>query len=117
VLKKRHLRVAFSIGATRYDGGALRAAWSAAHADDMPEQALQAVYARFAEPCPGTAPDAMGAHLWPHALVEHLAGIPAIGMGDGAAHLGACGDWWEGPRVEAAFLSGVALAAKIAAAL
>ena len=34
-----------------------------------------------------------------------------------AARLGACGDWCEGPRVEAAFLSGIALAAKIAEAL
>ncbi|MGF2507850.1 NAD(P)/FAD-dependent oxidoreductase, partial [Ralstonia pseudosolanacearum] len=43
------------------------------------------------------------------------AGTPCLW--DAASRLGACGDWCEGPRVEAAFLSGVALAAKIAEAL
>ncbi len=90
--------------------------WSAAHANDSPEQALHAMHARFAEAFPGTPePDLMAVHLWPHALVEQSAGMPC--HWDAAARLGACGDWCEGPRVEAAFLSGVALAAKIAEAL
>jgi len=90
--------------------------WSAAHANDTTEQALHAMHARFAEAFPGTPePDLMAAHLWPHALVEQSAGLPC--HWDAATRLGACGDWCEGPRVEAAFLSGVALAAKIAEAL
>ena len=90
--------------------------WSAAHATDTPEQALHALHARFAEAFPGTPePDVMAAHLWPHALVEQSAEMPC--HWDAANRLGACGDWCEGPRVEAAFLSGVALAAKIAEAL
>ncbi|AXV82543.1 NAD(P)/FAD-dependent oxidoreductase [Ralstonia solanacearum] len=90
--------------------------WSAAHAGDTPEQALHAMHARFAEAFPGTPePTVLAAHLWPHALVEQSAGTPC--HWDAASRLGACGDWCEGPRVEAAFLSGVALAAKIAEAL
>lgn len=89
--------------------------WSAAHAHDTPEQALHAMHARFAEAFSGTPePDVMAAHLWPHALVEQPAGLPC--HWDAAIGLGACGDWCEGPRVEAAFLSGVALAAHIAEA-
>jgi renalase len=55
------------------------------------------------------------AHRWRYALVEQTAGSPCLW--DGAARLGACGDWCIGPRVEAAFDSGEAMADTVIAAL
>ena len=57
--------------------------------------------------------DEIVAHRWRYALVEQAAGLPCLW--DGAALLGACGDWCLGGRVEAAFDSGRALAACILA--
>jgi predicted NAD/FAD-dependent oxidoreductase len=45
--------------------------------------------------------------------VEQAAGAPFLW--DAQARIGACGDWCLGPRVEAAFDSGEALAAAVAA--
>ncbi len=53
------------------------------------------------------------AHRWRYALPS-----PALeeqALFDSALGLGACGDWCGGPRVEGAFLSGVALARRLAA--
>jgi predicted NAD/FAD-dependent oxidoreductase len=50
-------------------------------------------------------------HLWLYARVEQPAEIPFLW--DPAQQVGACGDWAGGPRVECAFDSGEALAAKI----
>lgn len=59
-------------------------------------------------------PIATQAHRWRYAMVE----TPAPGTTPWNAHtrVGACGDWRGGPRVEAAWASGVALAAAILAA-
>ena len=48
------------------------------------------------------------AHRWRYALVLASAGVPFFW--DAALRIGACGDWCLGPRVEAAFDSGLALA-------
>jgi renalase len=61
------------------------------------------------------APCFSAAHRWRHALVERAAG-PAFLWHEGA-RLGACGDWCLGPRVEAAFDSGEALAHAVLATL
>ncbi|MBT8484367.1 MAG: FAD-dependent oxidoreductase [Phycisphaerae bacterium] len=51
------------------------------------------------------------AHRWRHALVVRPLGVAAVY--DPAAGVGVCGDWCLGPRVEAAFLSGVAAAGRV----
>lgn len=53
----------------------------------------------------------VSAHRWRYAQVEEAAGIDCQWNAD--ARLGACGDWAIGPRVEAAFDSGEAMAAAI----
>ncbi|GMT96531.1 hypothetical protein KH5H1_06500 [Corallococcus caeni] len=52
------------------------------------------------------------AHRWRFAMPSPPLETPALF--DPALGLGACGDWCAGPRVEGAFLSGVALARRIA---
>lgn len=52
------------------------------------------------------------AHRWRYARVSRTAGEPCLW--DRAAGIGACGDWCLGPRVEAAYDSGRALAAVVA---
>lgn len=74
------------------------------------------MHACFAEAFPDTPqPDVMAAHLWSYALVEQSASAPCYW--DAATRLGAYGDWCESPYVEATFLSGTALATKIAEVL
>ena len=51
------------------------------------------------------------AHRWRYARVSRAAGEPCFW--DRAAGLGACGDWCLGPRIEAAYDSGRALAAAV----
>ncbi len=53
-------------------------------------------------------PNFVAAHRWRYALVEEPAGEPCLW--NGAARLGACGDWCLGARVEAAWESGEAMA-------
>lgn len=48
------------------------------------------------------------AHRWRYALPQKP--LPQKYLLDGDSKLGACGDWCGGPRVEGAFLSGLALA-------
>ena len=55
---------------------------------------------------------AVAAHRWRYAMVPRNA---AGALWDSAAGIGACGDWLAGPRVENAYLSGTALAARIGA--
>jgi predicted NAD/FAD-dependent oxidoreductase len=53
-------------------------------------------------------PTYLAAHRWRFALVEKAVGEPCLW--NATARLGACGDWCMGPRVEAAFDSGEAMA-------
>ncbi len=86
--------------------------WSAAHLDDPQESVAPALLAAFAEKAGIAlpAPLATYAHSWRYAR---------SGKGDAPCHwiaarrIGVCGDWCIGPRVEAAWLSGKALAEAI----
>lgn len=60
-------------------------------------------------------PTFTAAHRWRYALVEETAG--AAFLWDATSRLGACGDWCLGPRVEAAFDSGEAMADAVIAGL
>ena len=63
----------------------------------------------------GFKPNHLFAHRWRYAMVEKAAG--EVCFWDEAQHIGACGDWCIGPRIEAAFDSGLALAEKVSSAL
>jgi len=54
------------------------------------------------------------AHRWRYALPEEPLSERCVVDGD--RKLGVCGDWCGGPRVEGAFLSGLALAESLLAA-
>ena len=61
------------------------------------------------------SPASVVAQRWRYAQVEQAAGEPCLW--DAAARIGACGDWCLGGRVEAAWLSGRALAASVLASV
>lgn len=84
-------------------------AWSRAHLEVPPEIAAAALLARF-EATTGVSrqPGFVAAHRWRYALVEQPLGEACIWHED--VGLGACGDWCLGPRIEAAFDSGEAVA-------
>jgi renalase len=83
--------------------------WSRAHLEESREEVARRLLARFQTVTGQTrAPTFVAAHRWRYALVEEPAGTPFVW--DAASRLGACGDWCLGPRVEAAFDSGEALA-------
>lgn len=62
---------------------------------------------------PALATEHLSAHRWRYALVTRAMGDPCLW--DASCGVGLCGDWCLGPRVEAAFLSGSALADMITA--
>ena len=86
--------------------------WSLAHIEATPDEVSAALCAALAmavdQPIP--KPVLAVSHRWRYAM--------AAGTGDGALwnadiHLGACGDWLLGPRIECAWLSGRMLAERI----
>jgi len=83
--------------------------WSRAHIDETPDAILEKLQP-FALDLIGadSAPSFAAAHRWRYALVEQAAGLPCLW--DARAGVGACGDYCLGPRVEAAFDSGEAMA-------
>ncbi|MCG8419931.1 MAG: FAD-dependent oxidoreductase [Proteobacteria bacterium] len=86
-------------------------AWSRDHLEATAEDAANMLAAALSDLLGVGAPDLAIAHRWRYALVERPIGEPYIyqpGRG-----IGACGDWCHGPRVEAAFESGLALAERI----
>jgi hypothetical protein len=88
--------------------------WSAVHLSLPPEEAARRLLAAFrgkVAPVAGK-PVALTAHRWRYAFVETAVGAP-FGL-DKALRVGTCGDWRLGPRVECAWLSGVALGRAIA---
>ncbi|MEM6331042.1 MAG: FAD-dependent oxidoreductase [Planctomycetota bacterium] len=89
--------------------------WSDAHIEREPAAAAGQLLAAFGE-ATGVElpkPEYASAHRWRYALPAEP--LPDRCLYDAAKRIGACGDWCGGPRVEGAYLSGLALADKIAA--
>ncbi len=86
------------------------AAWSDAHVDDEGADVIAALLAAFAEATRARVPTPVhsAAHRWLYAQTGEPLGAPCLW--DGERRLGVCGDWLLGDRVEAAWLSGRALA-------
>jgi predicted NAD/FAD-dependent oxidoreductase len=82
-------------------------AWSTEHLEDPPEDVMATVLAGNWPFSPHT-PAHAAAHRWRYALVQNPLGEPCLW--DQKTNLGLCGDWCIAPRLEAAFLSGRALA-------
>lgn len=83
--------------------------WSRRNLEVAPEDAAARLLEEFRTITQIDAtPLFVAAHRWRYALVERAAGEPCLW--DAEAQLGACGDWCLGPRVEAAFDSGIAMA-------
>ena len=83
--------------------------WSAAHLEapaGLVHDALLEAFRAATGVC--GVPVYAATHRWRYARVERPLGEPALW--DAAVGLGVCGDWCLGARVEAAFLSGRALA-------
>jgi len=87
--------------------------WSLANLDEDASVVIQAMIRAFAQAIgrPVPAPEHATMHRWRYALpteplAERCIFDPEVGVG-------ACGDWCGGPRVEGAFLSGVAMAQAI----
>lgn len=88
--------------------------FSAAHLEETPEAMAPKLVEAFGQALGRDvrAVEAV-AHRWRFAMPAPP--LEASAMYDAALGLGACGDWCAGSRVEGAFLSGVALARRIAA--
>ena len=83
--------------------------WSRAHLEDYAETVAAALLAELAEANGGPLPRQLGAtaHRWRFAR-SGTAGEEALW--DAEQRIGVCGDWLIGPRVEAAYMSGLLLA-------
>ncbi len=85
-------------------------AFSVAHLEKTPEDIAALMLPLLCERL-GVTPDRVthaAAHLWRHARVTQALGQPFVRSADGTLYLG--GDWCIGPRVEAAWTSGTAIA-------
>ncbi len=83
--------------------------WSSAHLELPPEAVVEQLLLEFQAATGVTAtPCHVEAHRWCQALVTQALGVPAVH--DPVTGLGLCGDWCLGGNMEAAFLSGRALA-------
>jgi renalase len=90
--------------------------WSRRRLEDLPETVTGELMGRVLTLARIEAtPDYAVSHRWRYALVEQPAGTAF--QWDEGARIGACGDWGLGPRIEAAFDSGEALATAIAGSL
>ncbi|WP_425613371.1 NAD(P)/FAD-dependent oxidoreductase [Anatilimnocola sp. NA78] len=91
------------------------AAWSIAHLEESADEIAQVLANEFwlAVGQPRRSLSHLLGHRWRYALpaepLEHRFLL------DHSTHLAVCGDWCGGPRVEGAFLSGLALAEEILA--
>jgi predicted NAD/FAD-dependent oxidoreductase len=88
--------------------------WSEERLEHEPAGIAQALLDAFARELGRNLPEPsyLAGHRWRYALVTRPLGEPCLW--ELALRLGLCGDWCRGPRVEAAFLSGTALAEAIA---
>ena len=88
--------------------------WSAAHLEGDPQMVLGALHEAFVEIVRPSAPVFFAAaHRWRYAQVAQPAAT--LFAWDPALGLGLCGDWRIGPRIEAAWVSGHALAGAVIA--
>lgn len=89
--------------------------WSRAHLEEDGAAVAPALLAAFADSLGIDLPRPLhlAAHRWRYARVERALGEPCLY--DGELGVGACGDWCLGPRLEAAYLSGLALAERVLA--
>lgn len=92
--------------------------WSAARIEAPGEAVAAELLAAFAAAlgAPLPAPIHLAAHRWRYARSGAADATLGGALWDAGARLGACGDWLTGPRVEAAWLSGRQLAARISPA-
>jgi predicted NAD/FAD-dependent oxidoreductase len=86
-------------------------AWSRTHLEDAPDAVASALLAAFRTITGTGEAVSVRAHRWRYARVETPLGEPCLW--DPARRLGLCGDWCIDGRVEAAFDSGAALAARL----
>ncbi len=87
-------------------------AWSEAHLEDDAESVAQQLQESFQELTgSGQTPTYRVAHRWRYALAHEPLGEPCLFDRD--IGIGVCGDWCLAGRVEAAFLSGTAMAGRI----
>lgn len=89
--------------------------WSAQHIEAEPGWVIDQLTGLFAEASGQALPPAIHAeaHRWRYARVTEPLGQDCVW--DAGLGLGAAGDWCRGPRVEAAFESGLALAEAVMA--
>jgi len=87
--------------------------WSRRNVDDKPGRVTMALLESFAQYVPDAAQAApvTQAHRWLYALPERQ--HPDRCLFDAELRIGACGDWCDGPRVEGAWLSGMAMAQRL----
>lgn len=88
--------------------------WSAAHLENSEEQVIDELSSSLREVIGMVPPSSLfsSAHRWRYALPTRT--LEDRYVYDADLRLGACGDWCGGPRVEGAYLSGLALSAAIA---
>lgn len=86
------------------------AEWSDAHAELTPEEGAQQLLEAFWEATglPPRAPIHCQGHRWRYAIPVSPHEAPVLC--DPGLAVAACGDWCDGPRIEGAFLSGMAAA-------
>jgi predicted NAD/FAD-dependent oxidoreductase len=89
--------------------------WTQCHLEEPPEAIEERLLGAFwdATGVAAVTPGYVVAHRWRYALPTEP--LPDRYLFDGDSNIGACGDWCSGPRVEGAFLSGVALAERLLA--
>lgn len=89
--------------------------WSRAHLEDRRPSVAATLWQSFASLAGASParPPYLDAHRWRHARVVRPLGRPFLW--DAQTRLGVCGDWCLAGRVEAALLSGAALARRIMA--
>ena len=87
--------------------------WSQAHLEDPAESVSEALLEAFREAVGERRASVshLAAHRWRYALP--VAPLAERCLFDRELQIGACGDWCSGPRVEGAFLSGMAVAGRV----
>ena len=89
------------------------AEWSHAHIELRPDETLPLLLNEFWKATGATAcvPEYSSAHRWRYAIPTNPLSVSCLF--DSSLQIGACGDWCGGPRVEGAFLSGMAIAGRV----